>query len=827
MNKGTRNTTMMILAGNTINDKKEIVRDSITINNNETVKEAFKNAMTKALSRQPNTPAKICLFLECDQFYEFKQDIHQHFVGELAINDKYEIITWDAKQNRKIQDLAKNYAIQNKIGMQVWRDVFDQLIQPPLETSVDVGNIVLLLFPKKQEEEKENEEFNSNEINPFFINKLYYCILMEKWVGFSAQSKQITACNVLIDFVQDQLQQLNKYMSSHGTITIKCLQFLSKFQEKINQLANDSQYKKQFKSNQLNFLVDQLNRWSSIGSHFINFLAIFTRKDEDYIIEETLNFTDFIKNWEFEQFRRVKARSEWKDLLYKYEDTLRFLYDNSSSNVFCSIWYDHRADITKAKWNFKSYFKDLYPNVMKTWTELIIRATESKLTFNDTMWFKRMDLETELNIMKIPKETIAKTQKDIKDSLQFKAYTDFVGNLIKMVDMLIVDGMTKINLRNKDETWQKLKQRWGSATQEKCEKSQNISIPAELNRKMRKYVGVEFDDLHLSWINTAAYCKDTLYKMATDDHFHSESWESTLDLLQDSTDGEITQLCGSLRSVHRILSTIWCQKYNSKTELMRSLAKIDLKLNDLANLLQVHAELPRVDILVAEVSKTAAARDTAKLRNAISNGYFKFDTHNKIQQYIEKYDDLSDIVKQSIRLNEYTESEIQGMIDIILLCQSNYKNKRNEEMKVNDDDVKYDSNIVFNPTDDDIDDEKEDEKEIIEINVDDIIRKYEICKEISELRVKFVMNGGRISENIEETIKASSTIDEYNHTRQEWSNKLNEWNKYIMKIRNGEDSIHLSNYFSINNVRLIIQKLNKYKANNQNNNNELIFQELS
>eukprot|EP01084_Bolivina_argentea_P200073 342182_1 len=822
MNKGTRNTTMMILAGNTINDKKEIVRDSITINNNETVKEAFKNAMTKALSRQPNTPAKICLFLECDQFYEFKQDIHQHFVGELAINDKYEIITWDAKQNRKIQDLAKNYAIQNKIGMQVWRDVFDQLIQTPLERSIDVGSIALLLFPNKQEEEEEkkNEEFNSNEINPFFINKLHYCILMKQWVGFAAQSKQIIACKALLDFVQNQLKQLNKYMFSHASITIKCLEFLSNYQDTINELANDSQYKK-FDTDKLKVLVDQFGRWSDIKLHFIRFLA-YTRKDEDYVIEETLDFTDFIKNWQFESFKKVNARSEWKNLLYKSEDKLKDLYDNFSSGVFISIWLDHRCEngISMRKWDFNAHFKKLHPKVMKTWKELVNRASASKLTFSDTMWFKEMDIETELSRMKLPKETIAEIQKDIKDSLHFKAYTDFVENLIKLTEMLamlVSNEITKVNLDNKDETWKRLKKTWKNATEEKCEQSQNISIPARLNRNMRKYVGVDFDDLHLQWVNKAVFCATTLSKMATDDHFQSESWESTLDLLQDNPDGEIRQLSASLRSVHRVLSTICSRKYNSRTEIMRNLSKIDLTMNDTTNLLQVHNELPKIDVLVAEVSKTAAARDYAKLHNAISNGQFKFDAYGKIKEYIDKYDDISDVIKQSVHLNEYVDSEIQAMMDIILLCKSN--KKQIEDMKSNDDEKC--GEIVFNVTDGGL----EDEKESFEINVNDIIRKYDICKEISELRIRFIMNGGRISENTQEIIKASSSIKEFNDKRQEWLYKLNEWNEYIMSIRNGDDSIHLSNYFTINDVRMIIQKLNKYKDSNGNN-NKLIFQEI-
>ena len=76
--------------------------------------------------------------------------------------------------------------------------------------------------------------------------------------------------------------------------------------------------------------------------------------------------------------------------------------------------------------------------------------------------------------------------------------------------------------------------------------------------------------------------------MAQDRHFEMDMLEQTMDLLLESNDGEMRQLSAALRSLHKILLFIWSTSYDKKTELMKKLSRIELKKNDVANLLHVH-----------------------------------------------------------------------------------------------------------------------------------------------------------------------------------------------------------------------------------------------
>ena len=129
---------------------------------------------------------------------------------------------------------------------------------------------------------------------------------------------------------------------------------------------------------------------------------------------------------------------------------------------------------------------------------------------------------------------------------------------------------------------------------------------------------------------------------------------------------------------------------------MRKFAAIKLGFNDVPNLLHVDEKLPEIDIVVAEVSKSAAARDTKKLADAMSKGYFKFASQSKIQQNVKVYLELSEVSKRCIYLDDYDESQIQQMIDLILLCQTN---KIKSERKVDKDEDKEDDlyDIITDP----------------------------------------------------------------------------------------------------------------------------------
>ena len=75
----------------------------------------------------------------------------------------------------------------------------------------------------------------------------------------------------------------------------------------------------------------------------------------------------------------------------------------------------------------------LYSKAKRKWDNLVDRASKSKLTFNDTAWFKGSDLGQALNGMKIPAHKIRDLQKDIEESLQIDAYVEFVEDLTFIV----------------------------------------------------------------------------------------------------------------------------------------------------------------------------------------------------------------------------------------------------------------------------------------------------------------------------------------------------------------------------------------------------------
>ena len=656
------------------------------INSNTTINECFKEAMKKSIAQKFTIPDKICMFLECKQFYELFS-IHQYFIDLIIIKDENDIKSWNPDQIQKIQNLSMKYSTKtNKTGIKLWSAVFDKLIKPPQEKSIITDALALFggFMGKTEEKKDENEmfdseeqieipgaaplkimksddmeinpnDFNPEEINPFFITKLEYCIAMADWIKFSTKMKQITACYNLVQYVQSHLYKLNGYISASSKyINIKCLQLFKTKQYQIIRLSKDCQYGKNFDDKKLDLMINELNRLSNLKIYFICFLQRFTIQDEDFITGQTMNFVHFIKNWDFKQYSQVQARREWNQWLQPNAAKLIFLYEIQQSNVFFNIWCAERRQLVNTVWNFRNYLNILYPQSRHKWDDLVDRASRSSLTFNDNAWFKDLDLGQELNIMKIPEYKIRDTQRDIAHSLQIDAFVDFVEKLTKMVDIFIFNGNTKIKNKS-DKLWIKLEDNLKISKQKKNDKTQSIADIAKLYRDIKGLIGVEYTNLHKQWIQTIVICKQTIHKMANDDHFKRESLQATLELLDDSNDGEMTQLSGSLRSVHTLFLRIWSKQHNSKTDLMRFIATMELKPNDVNNLRQVHDALPRIDNIVDEVGKNAEARDIKKLDDAMSHGFFKFDPQNIIQREINQSNEIevAEIGKKCLYLDKY------------------------------------------------------------------------------------------------------------------------------------------------------------------------------
>ena len=173
---------------------------------------------------------------------------------------------------------------------------------------------------------------------------------------------------------------------------------------------------------------------------------------------------------------------------------------------------------------------------------------------------KDLNLIKELNIMKLPQNKINEIQPDMSDALQLEKYLEFVESLTKIVDIFIINRNTKIKNKN-DKNWIKLKDNLKIAKYKKNNKNQNISDVARLFRDIKNSVKEEYDKIHIQWICTVTVCRETVHKMANDDEFSQQQFLETLQLLDDSNDGELEQLSGSLRKVHKQFSNIWQKKF--------------------------------------------------------------------------------------------------------------------------------------------------------------------------------------------------------------------------------------------------------------------------
>lgn len=446
-----------------------------------------------------------------------------------------------------------------------------------------------------KDEDKDNNSDDSDDdevfldaIDNMYYEKLEYCILMIKWAAFSVKNKHLIPLNKFIIFCQEQLKKLDKYMSSKR-LNIKCIALLREKNSIMKSLIKDSMpwFNKKSRINTLNSMVKQYETWSNLKAWFITFLTKYTKQDEDAVTAETKNFVNFLKNWDMASYKTVKRRREWKQLLTNNnaDVKLEFLSEMQENGVFLSIWYYERRQII-TEWKYADYIKMLYRNAKKSWDNLTTRIKKKKLTYEDRKWFKDLDLVKELNKMNIDKKAIDEIKRDMDHSIKLDLYIPFVINLTKIVEIFIKCD-TKIK-NNKDGNWNNLLQTLSLSKSKRNNQSQDIAEAAKLYRDMESSINAHFDKLHKDWIASVVSCDNSVIRMATDEEFKDEFFIETLTLLDDSNDGELTQLSGALRSVQKKFKGIWEGQFKTKSVLMRYFASIPLKQNDINNILQVH-----------------------------------------------------------------------------------------------------------------------------------------------------------------------------------------------------------------------------------------------
>eukprot|EP01084_Bolivina_argentea_P175755 304290_1 len=547
-------------------------------------------------------------------------------------------------------------------------------------------------------------------------------------------------------------------------------------------------------------MIKQLLIWNKFSQQFRIFLTKYT-KPGDKIELETKTFLQILKNWGAHKYINIERRQEWNEWIYPNNKKLEVICNLQQSQVFFYIWFSNRDILVNQIWNLDSYLNILYVNCGKQWDNLVQRCHKLQLTFKDKKYFEDVHLMQELHIMKLKDKTAKQIEKDMRDSLKLDRYVTFVQNLIQIVQVFIEFGNTNIEKPN-DKHWRQLNENLNTANYKRNDETQNISEAAELYRNINGAVKQQYKDINIQWIKAVVKCKETVKKLANDEEYDRNRFTDTLKIIDDfSTDGQMIQLSGSLRSVYKQFTCIWEQIFNTKLDLMRYFATIKLKPNDINNLLDVHQNETKIKQIISDAGKMAQQRDMDKLDLAISTGFFEFSQQKVIQKYINQFDESETNViaangfklcfksdQKSDDILSYDEmncDEIQNKIDIILLC------RRNSDTDTQDEEKK----IEF--------EEEDNDKQ----NVTEYIKKLEICKEISELRVQYIINGGRMSYN-DKLLPAKCDLSHFNDIQNEWKTRLKNWNKYVDEMRYNS---HLLNYFTVNKIRIIIEQLNTYK----------------
>eukprot|EP01083_Nonionella_stella_P128419 389155_1 len=797
--------------------------------NHPQLHQIFQTAIKKVITHQQHIPQRLNVFMEVEEFYQFPfVKVHDYFMQiAMADSENTNIHLWDAHQIRTIQQLITKHAKPpNENAITLWNQILQKLIVLPARIEPIPMDDIVHAQSSDVESDTDNEEDMKHSDDDYDIiddmkatteheedtddvelmHRLKYCFSMEGWLQFAMTHRfNLKPFDVLIDFVMQQLRDLNQRIESKN-ITIACVQLMEG--NDITPIVQYCAYDTRFDAQGLRAMIEQLSDWKVLSQQFRIFLNKFT-KPGDAIELETKTFLQILKDWDSETYIDMETREEWMNWCYPNANTLGFLSDMQQSHVFLHIWWRNRETFgDEQAMDMNHYMGALYKNSKEEWNRLVRRATDLQLTFEDKQYFQDVELIEELNMMKLPRRTVQKIEKDMADSLKLDRYVDFVQYLVNIVHVFIDSGHTKIE-KTDDEDWERLNENLNTAKFRKNDKKQNISAAAKLYRDMKGAVNQEYSDLAKTWIKTVVKCEETVNKLRNEEQYQINRFSDTLRLIDDfATDGQMVQLSGSLRSIYQQFTNIWQQTFHTKIDLMQHFASIRIKRNDISNLLDVHENESKIKQIVTDAEKMAQQRAMETLDLAMKTGYFEFAEQKEIKQSIQNLNEDEsemDIIAANCltlcfvsahKQQRMKCNEIQSRIDIILLCRRS----------------RIDDNMM--EIDDDSEDEKEREEKkecLEEENVNQYIRKFEVCKDISELRVQYVRNGGRMSkmnEEIHERLGANASFDDFIGKQNEWRQRLLHWNDYVFQFR--IDS-QLLCYFTVNKIRVIIQQLNQYK----------------
>eukprot|EP01084_Bolivina_argentea_P212618 361355_1 len=805
---------------------------------NVTLPQIFKSALRKAISQKFTIPDRISMFLECKAFYN-QVAIHSYFVDVVMDGGDRKINLWSDKQIKIITDLALIFAKNDDDhidAIKLWNQIFEKLIEIPENVvsddtkdnqneekddkdeaekdekdEKDENDEEAKDDEKFSEQQQEQNELIQNEliqneiVDDNLMTNLEYCLSMRKWLEFAMKCRHIKVFDLLVNFATKILGNVNELIKSKE-INIQCLQLLQAKRLHFHEVVKNCQYYNEFDFKTFEMLIKQVAKFDLLSKRFIVFLNKFTRKDFDAIGNDTKLFVEYLKNCDMYKYIDVENKEEWKNWLVPNQDKLSFIQFVKKSDVFFNIWCRRREMNLKWKWTLEDYFDYLYVESKKEWDELVGKCKNSNLTFDDRKYFQKLDILNEFTIMALEQDTIIKIKIDMNDSLKLDEYCQFVQNLINVVDVFVEKGNTQIvKINDEDRNWFALTENLKTANIARDDQTQSISDAADLYRKIKSSINEEYKPLTKQWISALVKCANCVDKLANGEEFEINRFNQTLELLDDSNDGQCMQLSGSLRSVRNHFANIWTKTFHSKLSLLQHFAKIKLKQNDINNILEVDDALPKINQIVLDVGKMVENREIEKLDSAMSSGCFRFSDEKDIEKCIDEQiqTDITVIASSCLKLESFTYDEIQKMVDIILLCRRNedtHNNKKNKQDEIKQDEVKHDG-------------KNENPKQ----SVKEYITKIEICKEISELRVRYMIEGGKMSYN-NEMLSANVRLEIFNEKQEEWRKRLTDWSEFVLKLRDA----HLFNYFTLNKTRMIIDKLNQYKKNTD----KMIFEQL-
>ena len=153
-------------------------------------------------------------------------------------------------------------------------------------------------------------------------------------------------------------------------------------------------------------------------------------------------------------------------------------------------------------------------------------------------------------------------------------------------------------------------------------------------------------------ISTLLQKQYIIEEMATNQDFaDSSDFEEILRLLDGANNAIMAQLSHALRSVTRLLrQNLLDQSFDSYTDLMRYISRLNLRDQDLTDLAQV----------VENGGKTAAVRDMKMLSRAMKSDYFIFmisvHSQNEMQNEIDNADQISRKCLQSYTAASYARN---------------------------------------------------------------------------------------------------------------------------------------------------------------------------